>query len=390
MKVLILPSWYLPEGGQFCKEQALRLNEAGIDVAILANVELSWKKYGFRAFTYPYGFNSCYEDGILTFRHYSFRVPRSEKLNQQKWIKSTLKQFESYVRHHGMPDIIHAHSSMWAGYVAFLIKHKYNVPYVITEHRGRFSAMSRPNIITFRDWYTPFLEKTFSNADYIIPVSSLQKDKIRVFSGLNNHIQVVSNIVDTDFFSLNIKEKKVCTQFTFFTANSFDDAKGYDILLRAFDLTCENYSDVRLVIAGRVLDHPVFRIFYDQCKHKEQIMFTGFLSKEKVREQLWLADAYVLASRTEAQPVSVLEALSVGLPVVCTEVVPKEILTKEVGFRCPVNDPHALSTAMQTMVKSESSFNRLNISEHLKGIASPEAVVSQLINIYNQILSELP
>lgn len=112
-KVLILPSWYLPEGGQFCKDQALFLLEKGLDVHILANVTLPWKKYKLKAFTYPWGFHSSVEDGVLTYRNYYRRIPRLEKANINAWSRRTVELFDMYVKEHGLPDVIHAHSSMW-------------------------------------------------------------------------------------------------------------------------------------------------------------------------------------------------------------------------------------------------------------------------------------
>ncbi|MDP4269617.1 MAG: glycosyltransferase [Bacteroidota bacterium] len=384
MKILILPSWYLPEGGEFCKEQAIHLKASGINVNILANVELSWKKYGFRALTFPFGFKTCIEDGMLTNRHYSLRIPKSEKLNVQKWILSTLKQFDVYIKKYGKPDLIHAHSAMWAGYVAHLIKQKYGIPYVITEHRGRFSEMAQPNSNTFKDWYSSYLHKAFSNADFIIPVSDLLIKKIREFSGIDAKIQAISNIVDTDFFHPETFKKG--DVFTFFTANSYHDAKGYDVLLKAFDLVRNQASDVKLVIAGEGFNNCDFQTYLSQCKNREFITFTGFLEREEIRNHLWSADSYVLASRIEAQPISVLEALSTGLPVVCTEVVPSEVLIPEAGYRAPVNDAVRLAKAMLEMINNHKSFDNEFIADHARKLSSPQHVINKLLKVYHSIL----
>jgi hypothetical protein len=39
----MLPNWYLPEGGQFCSNQAQALKEQGIQADVLASISLSWR-----------------------------------------------------------------------------------------------------------------------------------------------------------------------------------------------------------------------------------------------------------------------------------------------------------------------------------------------------------
>jgi L-malate glycosyltransferase len=380
MKILILPSWSIP----LCQEQALGLKETGAEVAILSNVELPWTKYGFKTLFFRWGFFASTEGGILYYKHYSRRVPRCEKLNFRRWVDSTLRQFDFYVRSYGRPDIIHAHSSIWAGYAAFLIKQKYNIPYVITEHRGRFSEKAESLQATIKDWYVTYLEKAFSQSGFNIPVSSLLVKKIDALSGNHGRIAPISNVVNTDFF-YPVERRPKQEPFTFFTANSFDDAKGYDVLLKAFDAVCGK-KDVRLIIAGDGFDIPLFQAYLSGCKNRKKVTFAGYLQKEAVRQNLWEADAFVLASRVEAQPVAVLEALSTGLPVVCTEVVPPEVIVPGTGYQVAVNRADLLAQAMVEMVENRDAFDEEFIAQHARSIADPKVVVQKLIAVYTSVL----
>lgn len=384
-KILILPSWYLPEGGQFCKDQALFLKERGLDVHILANVALPWRKYKFKALTLPWRSFESVEDGVLTYRNYYRRIPRLEKANINAWSKRTLMLFDEYVKKHGMPDVIHAHSSMWAGYVAYLIKQKYGVPYVVTEHRGRFGMRSSLAKECFLPMYTDFLKESFSNASYLVPVSDQLIPKIKEFLTKDVPIKTVSNIVDTSLYRYTPRQSK--ESFTFVAINSYDVVKGYDILLPAFDMLCDKCNKVLLRIAGDNFDSRDFQDILSRCKHKERITFTGWLDAPKVLTELQGADGFVLSSRLEAQPISVLEAISTGLPVVCTEVVPASIITENEGFRVPIEDVCALSQAMLLLVEQRGSFNDKEISMHASSIASPEVVIDKLIEIYDEVLT---
>lgn len=383
-RVLILPSWYLPEGGEFCRDQAIFLKKRGVDVAILANVALSWKKYRLKAITFPWHSFESVENDILTYRCYYRRVPRLDKANIIKWSNRTLKLFEEYIAKYGKPDIIHAHSSMWAGYAAYLIKQKYGIPYVLTEHRGRFGLHSSLANELFLPIYTDYLEKGFSNASCIIPVSDHQVAKIKEFLTQNIPVKTVSNILDVDHFCYHARQKKEL--FTFVSMNSYDVAKGYDILLPAFDLLCDKYDNVVLRIAGDNFQNRDFQNIYSQFKYKDRICFTGWLDSEGVLSELQEADAFVLSSRIEAQPISILEAISTGLPVVCTEVVPESIVSINEGYRVPIENVNVLADAMSLMVENKDLFDNKRISMHASSVASPKVVIDQLMEIYCEAL----
>ena len=122
--VLMIPSWYIPQGGQFCRNQALALCEKGVIANILANVSLSWKKYGLKAFRFPWKFYSSNEDGLIVFRFFSRSIPFLKKTNGILWSWQTLVMFDKYCKKYGKPDIIHVHSVLWGGYAAYLINKK--------------------------------------------------------------------------------------------------------------------------------------------------------------------------------------------------------------------------------------------------------------------------
>ncbi|WP_321519672.1 glycosyltransferase [uncultured Bacteroides sp.] len=384
IRILQLPSWYLPEGGQFCRNQSLFLKERGIEVHILANVALSWKKYKLKALTAPWKSFESLEDGVLTYRYYYRRLPKQNKGNLVGWCNRTVKLFDEYVEKYGKPDLIHVHSSMWGGYAAYLIKEKYNIPYVITEHRGIFGMRSSFARDCFIPMYNLFLQKGFSNASYIIPVSEQLIPKIKEFLTVDVPIKTISNILDTSFFHYLPREPK--ENFTFVTVNGYYEVKGYDILLPAFDLLCDKVKNICLRMVGENFEQKAFQEILSRCRNKDKITFTGFLGPDDVLKELGNADAFVMSSRVEAQPVTILEAISTGLPVVCTEVVPESVVSYNEGYRIPVEDVQALAEGMMEMMINRDRFDTKKISVHADSVAGPQAVVDSLISVYKSIL----
>ena len=384
LKILELPSWYLPDGGEFVQQQADSLRRACVDVAVAANCPLPWKKYKWRVPFFPHRIFSIYEHGLLTYRYYTRRLPRAESFNTEHWIEKTVTLCEEYIKERGKPDLIHVHSSMWGGAAALILKKKYNIPYVITEHRGRFSEMSDTNCIGIDEKFRDRLSDIFSNAELIIPVSSLLIPKIKSYLQKDIPIKVISNMIDVNKFHYIAREKK--ENFTFMNANHFLWLKGYDILLKAFDIVAEKHENARLVIVGGGFNCKDFKKLWADCNNHNKITMYGEANQEQVVECLAAADCFVLPSRVESQSIAVLEALATGLPVAGTAVVPPEVLTEECGFRVPTNNAEALAEAMEKIMLNYDSFDKEKISEKTIRTASVENVVSELLNIYNTII----
>lgn len=387
MSVLELPSWYLPQGGHFVRHQALALREQGVNVAILANVTMPWKEYIRHACDGRYPLRPFFteEDGIPVLRHYLRAIPKCNIPNIRLWAKQTVRLYEWYVSRYGHPDIIHVHSSTWGAYAASLIKRKWGTPYVVTEHRGMFGCLCQMARDFFVPAYDSFFREGFSNADYIIPVGDLMIPKIREYLTREVPIKVVSNIVDTDFF-IPGSAVKPHQPFRWISVNGYYPVKGYDILLPAFDKVCDSGADVTLTLVGENFEQAAFQAILAQCQHKDRIRFTGELTRDGVLRELQDADAFVMSSRVEAQPVAILEALSCGLPVAGTEVIPAYTLPENLGVRVPVEDIDALADAMQQVMPHYKRFDALQAHQHAQRIAHKDQVSKALIGIYKEVI----
>lgn len=383
MTVLELPSWYLPEGGQFVRQQALALKQAGIEVHILASVTISTRKYGWHAFN-PHRFYArprwTVEDGIPVLRVFMRAVPRMPVLTIRLWTLRVLRLYRLYRARFGDPDIIHVHSGTWGAYAAALIKQRYHIPYLVTEHRGMFGCRSDLARRFFRPEFEPFFRIGFSNADMLLPVSEQLSDKMLSFCTRPVPVQVIGNMVDTDFFRPG-NQFHPHTPFHFVTVCSYVPEKGYDILLQAWDLLCEQHPEVRLTIVGGDFDHPPFTDLLARCRYKDRICFTGRLDRTGVRDCLSRADAYVLASRVESYSMATVEGMSMGLPVVGTDVLPQQVLTTDCGLRTTIEDPQALAQGMETLMDRYADYDHDAIRRHAVTIAHPDVIAKQLINV---------
>src|SRR5690606_8991552 len=87
-----------------------------------------------------YGYEKEIDNGMPTLRWHTVNFfPKKKNSLRNRWIKIGLKLFNKYVAEYGKPDIIHVHSLINAGYLASIIKEKFDIPFIVTEHSTAFS-----------------------------------------------------------------------------------------------------------------------------------------------------------------------------------------------------------------------------------------------------------
>jgi len=129
-------------------------------------------------------------------------------------------------------------------------------------------------------------------------------------------------------------------------------------------------------------DKPLFRI-------APYIVFTGFQSQ--ITPYLKLFDIFVMSSKEEGLGTSVLDAMSVSLPVVGTHAggIPEMIDPNRGGLLVEACNPGAMKDAMLAMMKDSNlrksfgSYNRKKVFDF-----SYEATADHTINIYKELLVE--
>ena len=200
MRIVEIPSFFPPYGGEFCIEQSKALTSLGYEVTILAHVQLGVTVYPggwLRAKTKP---RHLKVDGVSIVNTEMRGLPRCPKINTRRWIAGVRRLFAAYIAECGKPDVIHAHCCKWAGYAACLLHREYGVPYVVTEHLSSQLLAEelgepRPGI-----WQVDLLREAYKEAGCVIPVAEELVDDIAPYFGKDYRWTAISNIVDTDFF----------------------------------------------------------------------------------------------------------------------------------------------------------------------------------------------
>lgn len=386
MKIVEIPSFFPPYGGEFCLEQSKALASLGHDVTILANVQLAVRR-GLRPYLFtPYIRRWITLDGIRIYRSDMRGFPLCIRPNVMRWIHIVRSMFKTYMRIYGKPDIIHAHCVKWAGYASYLISKEYGIPFVITEHLPSMIYAGEFGDDINNAWQIPLLKEAYHYADMVIPVSSELVTDLKPYFGVDYRWTSISNTIDTDFFAYRKRTVLAGRNFRFCCLANFVRRKGYDILLKAFDILAEKYNNVELYIAGKYTDGDDLKLMVNRIRNKKKIFICGELDKVGVRNLLYHCDCLALATRNEAQGLVLLEAMSTGIPAISTNIIPNNARIEKGTFIVPVDNVQAFSNCMERIML-EYDIDGKELSETVRRNVSSTVIGKKIVEVFTKVIS---
>ena len=375
MKVLIIATWYPsnrdPVAGVFVRDQ-VRALVTRHDVAVIAPHHLS---------LWP-GIAIGQEDGATVVRP-RFLIPPIRwfgwnRVSSLLYRAEVMRAYRSLTARWGRPDVIHAHVAFPGGWCAATISQADGIPVVVTEHTSAFAKRLRPR---FRLAATKW---TLDNVDARIAVSEGLRAQIHEAMGVDSDI--IANAFDSDFFSPDGPPHDGMP-VRFLTVGILSPHKGVDILFEALRrLVDRGVDEWELVVGG---DGPSRRDLEAQAARlgiAGKVRFTGRLDREAVRDWMRWSDVFVLASRHENLPGVVAEALLTDRPVIATRCGgPEYMVPPDAGLLVPVEDPDALSEALERAVRGGLRPAPGLARAHAVASFSRERFLDEIDSLYRRI-----
>lgn len=221
-------------------------------------------------------------------------------------------------------DLVHVHHPFLTGSLALRYCRPRGIPVIFTNHT-RYDLYAQaylpgvPDVIgvTALQKYLPSFCR---GCDLVISPSQGMR-KVLVNFGVNVDIDVVPNGVNlTPFQELQPLQREKFgfskDDVLFAYAGRLGPEKNLTFLLRSFSGILEAYDHVGLIFIG---DGPERENLQDMVAHRgleQRVYFTGMIPYAEMPHYLSMVDAFVTASITEVHPLSVIEAMAAGLPVV--------------------------------------------------------------------------
>ena len=165
--------------------------------------------------------------------------------------------------------------------------------------------------------------------------------------------------------------------------------KGYDVLLDAARLAVDRHLPIRFAAVGRGPLETELRDQHRRLGLGELLQFLG--QRDDVLRLLTGADIFVLASRQEGLPVTLMEATSVGIPIVATAVggVPQVLTDHLDGLVIPPGRPGALVDALALLHADPELAERLGAGAKRRSAMFDVASASHEVeDIYRRVTGE--
>ncbi len=231
-----------------------------------------------------------------------------------------------------------------------------------------------------------FINCTFSKCDVVIALTNDWKDFIT--STYHCKCVVVENIVDNP--QQKVITHKVDNHTTFLYLGLISPLKGiYDLI----DVIVSNHSQfdgvAKFVIGGNGETEKLLSLI--KCHHIEDVVeFVGWVSGKEKEELLNNCDVFVLPSYVEGQPISILEALSYGKPIVSTPVggIPDIVKHGYNGLLFTPGNKTELAKCFNTVMRMSAAERKQWGNHSLEIIAPhlPSSVIAKINHIYNELL----
>ena len=282
-------------------------------------------------------------------------------------------------------DLLHVHYSLPHATAAQLAREVTGKPYVTTLHGSDVTILGNDPA------YERVNTMSVEASDAITAVSKFMADEAHNSLGIKKEIHVIPNFVDHVKYQpapCELIESKEDKAITLIHVSNFRPVKRVEDIVYSMCVLTKKVPNARLILVGDGPDrHRVERLI-DKLGLKKNIRMMGY--RNDIPDILRCADALVMASETESAPLTILEAMSIGLPIIATRVggIPEQVQDGYNGFLVPVKRPGDIAEAA---LKLNANFDlQMRMSENSRKTVlekyTVDKVLDQYMKVYESVL----
>lgn len=312
------------------------------------------------------------------------------------------------------PDVAHIHNVFpLISPSVYAALHESNVPIVQTIHNYRFMC---PNGQFFvhghicedclsSNFYSAFKKKCFRNSRMLSAVYAISISRMWRTGVIQKYITkyiALNNFVAEKLLASGIPDRKIeiCGNFIEPLTGSFSNRKGYILFLgrlsaekgvKTLLTALSKLDNVRLKIAGSGPEENNLKE-YAERRCYNNVDFLGHVSGGNKYKLIAEAQCMIVPSEWyENFPVSVMESLSLGTPVIASNIggLPDMIEHNVTGLLFTPGSANDLAKSIDSLISDPIRITEMSQQaiETAKKIFSPEQHLNQLVDIYQQAIS---
>ncbi len=231
------------------------------------------------------------------------------------------------------PDVIHIHTEFGIGLFGILVSKMLRRPVIYTLHTIYddyvYYVVPRPLVKTGQRVFYKYIKSLYKRATVITGPSPKSLEYLNN-AGLHRNIEIIPNPVDVERFSLENVEREDVAQvrskynipnyaFVGCIVSRVGKEKSIDVLLDHIAKYSKKNEKFRFLIVG---DGPAKKDLEAQAKRlgiDNVVIFTGKVPNGQLLPYYAACDVFLTASLSDTNSISMLEAMSMGLPIIQRE-----------------------------------------------------------------------
>jgi len=275
-------------------------------------------------------------------------IPMHSKFNI-----TTIKEIRAHIKQ-VKPDVIHVHGTR-AGSLARLAAIGLKPPVIYTEHlwtkNYHLSSWFANNLQILGLWFLDMF------TDFNIAVSQAVKDfMVEGQVTRSEKVKVIYNGIDLPEKKAKIFSKK---DIVLGTVGTLNYQKGIQYLIQAMPKVLKEFPHTELTIVGEGVFKDHLKQLVKKMKLEKSVTFTGFV--KDIDDEMIKFDIYIQPSISESFGLAIIQAMSLGVPVVATNTggIPEIVTTDKTGTLVEVAKPEALSEAIIDLLRDEEKAKKM-------------------------------
>lgn len=241
------------------------------------------------------------------------------------------KELENLCRKYNIQLII-PRAVHLAGTGAFLVGKKLRIPVVPTVESQDFLFQLRDKNVD--GGYKDLIRDTLKKSEGLILLTKHLGEDIKKLERGHAKLHVVNDGVDVERFEkvnpdkakirYNPENKKIVI-----CVARMDLPKRQDIIIKAADLVAKKHPGTDFIFVGDGSLLPEIKKLAGKMNHRKHIKFLGFKPNDDIPELLSISDIVVCPTDSEGLPLSLLEGMAAGKPIIASRIPPFTDFIKE-------------------------------------------------------------
>lgn len=300
------------------------------------------------------------------------------------------------------PDVIHVVTPFGVGWEGVWIAKTLGLPVIGTHHTfyGDYTGHVGLEYSWIRPLTLKYVATFFNRCDAVTSPSESLAIELRE-TGVKPTVTVIPNIVNLSPMRQPRDREALKSQFSqapfamvYMGRLSYE--KSLEQSIRAMILVMERVekegrprSDVSAMIIGDGPERQAAEQIVTDAGRSEQFRFTGVLRGAELYDAVAANTVFISASITENQPISMIEAMALGLPVVGVRAkgVPEIVIPRKTGMLAESNDPSAIAEQVLSLYRDPDLLRACE--QHVRSYVerfTAKNILPTVVDLYHHVM----